>query len=120
MVFVPIKLQVIEAFDEEILRERNGELISPELLASVTNIFTTLSENQRKDEAVPSLYSELEKRIIRSTSSFYHRFGNTYIEEDSCADYMKKAEAALHAEEARVNQYLLATSRDALIGEVQR
>jgi cullin 3 len=50
--------------------------------------------------------TDLEKFIIEHAGAFYKRQSRTWMDQDSCPNYLKKAEKMLQAEKNRVDSYL--------------
>ena len=49
---------------------------------------------------------DFEEHLMTETSAFYKRKAAEWVEQDSCPDYMLKAEECLKLEEERVENYL--------------
>jgi hypothetical protein len=49
---------------------------------------------------------DFEDDLLRSTNEYYKKKAGVWVEQDSCPDYMLKAEEALRLEEERVEAYL--------------
>ena len=63
---------------------------------------------------------DFEHFLLLNTAQFYHRKAAVWIEEDSCPDYMLKAEECLKREKERVAHYLHASSETKLLKEVEK
>mmetsp|Transcript_7768 Transcript_7768/g.13788 ORF Transcript_7768/g.13788 Transcript_7768/m.13788 type:complete len:751 (+) Transcript_7768:81-2333(+) len=81
--------------------ERQGEHIDQDLVKGVVEIFIDLGLGQL------NLYNtEFEEAFLPATSDYFVRQSSGWISEDSFPEYLRKAEAALTAEEQRVTNYL--------------
>lgn len=58
---------------------------------------------------------DFEIFMLEDTKSYYSRKGSTWIQEDSCPDYMLKAEECLRKEKERVTHYLHSTTEPKLV-----
>jgi len=96
-------------------KERDGETIDRALLKNVLAIFIEVGmgsmDNYQKD---------FEAFLLSVTAAFYQRKAAAWIQEDSCPDYMLKAEECLKAEEERVDGYLHIDSKPKLLEQVER
>ena len=63
---------------------------------------------------------DFEEYLLTGTAEYYKRKASVWVEEDSCPDYMIKAEDCLRTEEERVNLYLHHSTRPKLLKEVER
>ncbi|CAM6123481.1 unnamed protein product [Calypogeia fissa] len=66
-----------------------------------------------------SYESDFEHAMLTDTAAYYSRKVASWIEEDSCPDYMLKAEECLKREKERVGHYLHANSEPKLLEKVQ-
>jgi cullin 1 len=57
--------------------------------------------------------------MLQDTAAYYSRKAASWIEEDSCPDYMLKAEECLKREKERVGHYLHSSSEQKLLEIVQ-
>ena len=55
--------------------------------------------------------NDFEVYLLSETAGFYKLKSATWIEQDSCPDYMLKAEDCLRLEEERVENYLHANTK---------
>jgi len=82
-------------------QERQGEHIDQDLVKGVVEIFIDLGLGPL------NLYmTEFEEAFLPDTSDYFVRQASGWISEDSFPEYLRKAEAALNAEEQRVTNYL--------------
>lgn len=63
--------------------------------------------------------NDFEDAMLKDTSAYYSRKASNWIVEDSCPDYMLKAEECLKKEKDRVSHYLHSSSETKLLEKVQ-
>jgi cullin 1 len=63
--------------------------------------------------------TDFESSMLQDTAAYYSRKAASWIEEDSCPDYMLKAAECLKREKERVDHYLHASSEQKLLEIVQ-
>ena len=63
--------------------------------------------------------NDFEAAMLKDTSAYYSRKASNWILEDSCPDYMLKAEECLKREKDRVAHYLHSSSEPKLLEKVQ-
>ena len=63
---------------------------------------------------------DFEAHLLTNTAAFYSRKASVWIDEDSCPDYLVKAEDCLKREKERVGHYLHASSESKLLKEVEK
>jgi cullin 1 len=63
--------------------------------------------------------NDFESAMLEDTASYYSRKAASWILEDSCPDYMLKAEECLKREKERVAHYLHSSSEQKLLEKVQ-
>ncbi|KAL0876809.1 hypothetical protein Bca101_026514 [Brassica carinata] len=83
-------------------KEREGEQISRALLKNM----------ERYEE-------DYESFMLLDSASYYSRKASSWIEEDSCPDYMLKSEECLKKKRERVTHYLHSSSEPKLVEKVQ-
>ncbi|MCI28501.1 cullin-1-like [Trifolium medium] len=59
--------------------------------------------------------NDFEAAMLKDTSAYYSRKASNWILEDSCPDYMLKAEECLKREKDRVAHYLHSSSEPKLL-----
>eukprot|EP00897_Mesotaenium_endlicherianum_P010757 jgi/Mesen1/970/ME000012S00535 len=106
-----VKMAVIKLID----REREGEQIDRALLKNVLGIFVEIGMG-----SMESYELDFESAMLEDSADFYKKKAGAWIEEDSCPDYMLKAEDCLKKEKERVAHYLHATSEPKLLERVQQ
>jgi cullin 1 len=94
----------------QIDREREGEQIDRALLKSVLGIFVEIGMGN-----MDVYETDFEGFMLQDTAAYYSHKAASWIEEDSCPDYMLKAEECLKREKERVGHYLHASSEQKLL-----
>lgn len=113
-VYVEMKRKAKDAILELIEKEREGEQIERLLLKNVLDIFMVVGMN-----TMDCYEADFEAPMLVDTAQYYKRKAAVWIEEDSCPDYMVKAEENLKMEEERVTNYLHASSKSKLLHQVE-
>jgi cullin 3 len=86
---------------QEILQERQGRVIDRPLLKSYLGMLVDLGV-----DGVKVYDEEFERYFLEETRSFYKVESLAFLSENTCPDYVAKAEARLAEEVARVRHYL--------------
>ncbi|GJS89416.1 cullin-1 isoform X1 [Tanacetum coccineum] len=95
-------------------QEREGKQIDRTLLKNVVYIFVEVRMG-----GLEYYEKGFESSMIHETSEYYSRKASKWILEDSCPNYMLKAEECIQREHERVSHYLHASSEAKLIKNVQ-
>ena len=82
-----------------VLKEREGEQIDRQLVKTVLEIFVEIGLGNMN-----SYEEDFQKYLLEETSVHYRTKASEWIKEDSCPEYMIKAEKCLELEKDRVNQ----------------
>ncbi|KAG2490035.1 hypothetical protein HYH03_011500 [Edaphochlamys debaryana] len=114
LVYVEIKKRTKDAVLLLVEKEREGELIDRALVKNILGIFIELGMSN-----MDCYEKDFEEYLLTETSAFYRRKASEWIEQDSCPDYMLKAEECLRLEEERVENYLHASTKAKLLKEVE-
>lgn len=114
LVYVEMRHNVKDAVISLIDREREGEQIDRALLKNVLGIFVEIGMG-----GMDAYENDFEVYMLQDTAAYYSRKAASWIEEDSCPDYMLKAEECLKREKERVGHYLHASSEPKLLEKVQ-
>jgi cullin 3 len=81
--------------------ERTGELINRLLMKTTLSMLVDLGINSA------IVYEEdFETQFLEKTAQFYKQEAQDFIANNTCPDYMRKAEQRLNEERLRVTQYL--------------
>ncbi|CAA0834817.1 Cullin-1 [Striga hermonthica] len=105
-----VRSAVISLIDQE----REGEQIDRALLKNVLDIFVEIGMGQ-----MDYYEKDFEEALLNDTAAYYSRKASTWILDDSCPDYMLKAEECLKREKERVSHYLHSSSETKLLEKVQ-
>ncbi|KZV24389.1 cullin-1 [Dorcoceras hygrometricum] len=95
-------------------QEREGEQIDRALLKNVLDIFVEIGMGQMDEYE-----NDFEEALLNDSAAYYSRKASTWILDDSCPDYMLKAEECLKREKDRVSHYLHSSSETKLLEKVQ-
>ncbi|GAX74529.1 hypothetical protein CEUSTIGMA_g1978.t1 [Chlamydomonas eustigma] len=114
-VYEEIKKQAKDAILRLIEREREGELIDRTLIKNILSIFIEVGTG-----GMECYERDFEVYLLQETASFYKRKAAEWVDQDSCPDYMLKAEQCLKDEEDKVEGYLHTSSKPKLLKEVEQ
>ncbi|XP_075486880.1 cullin-1-like [Primulina tabacum] len=114
MVYLEVDGKVRDAVISLIDQEREGEQIDRALLKNVLDIFVEIGMGQMNEYE-----NDFEAAMLNDSAAYYSRKASTWILDDSCPDYMKKAEECLKREKDRVSHYLHSSSETKLLEKVQ-
>ncbi|EMS49792.1 Cullin-1 [Triticum urartu] len=114
LVYQEIKGKVKSAVISLIDQEREGEQIDRALLKNVLDIFVEIGLG-----SMECYENDFEDFLLKDTADYYSIKAQTWIVEDSCPDYMLKAEECLKREKERVAHYLHSSSEPKLLEKVQ-
>jgi cullin 1 len=100
-VFEEHKKNARSAILKEINSERQGDQIDQDLVKGIIEMFIDLGIGNL------NVYTtEFEECLLSASSDYWVRQSTGWLQEDSFPEYLRKAEAALNAEEQRVTNYL--------------
>ncbi|XWS14058.1 hypothetical protein CRYUN_Cryun36dG0090900 [Craigia yunnanensis] len=114
LVYKELNAKVRDAVISLIDQEREGEQIDRALLKNVLDIFVEIGMGQ-----MDYYENDFEVTMLKDTAAYYSRKASTWILDDSCPDYMLKAEECLKREKDRVSHYLHSSSEPKLLEKVQ-
>ncbi|KAK4586757.1 hypothetical protein RGQ29_023787 [Quercus rubra] len=114
LVYQELNGKVRDAVISLIDQEREGEQIDRALLKNVLDIFVEIGMGQ-----MDQYENDFEEAMLKDTAAYYSRKASSWILEDSCPDYMLKAEECLRREKDRVSHYLHSSSETKLLEKVQ-
>lgn len=109
-VYDALKNKAKDAIIALIDKEREGEQIDRALLKNVLDIFVEIGMGQ-----MDSYEKDFEEHMLQDTGAYYSRKASNWILEDSCPEYMIKAEECLKKERDRVSHYLHSSSEPKLV-----
>ncbi|MCL7033035.1 hypothetical protein MKW94_018899 [Papaver nudicaule] len=98
-------------------QEREGVEIDRTMLKNALEIFVEMGANTVG--GLGCYVDDFETAFITDTADYYSRKASAWIQEDSCPDYMIKAEECLKREKDRVTNYLHSSTEGKLLEEVQ-
>ncbi|XP_043708658.1 cullin-1-like [Telopea speciosissima] len=98
----------------QIDQEREGEQIDRALLKNILDIFVKIGMGQ-----MDCYQNDFEAAMLKETAAYYSRKASNWILEDSCPDYLLRAEECLKREKERVSHYLHSSSEQKLLEKVQ-
>ncbi|KAL4570334.1 hypothetical protein LXL04_025986 [Taraxacum kok-saghyz] len=114
LVYQELHGKVRDAVIALIDKEREGEQIDRGLLKNILDIFVEIGMGQME-----YYENDFEVFMLKDTSAYYSRKACNWILQDSCPDYMLKAEECLKREKDRVSHYLHFSSEPKLLEKVQ-
>ncbi|KAM7501267.1 hypothetical protein LguiB_000171 [Lonicera macranthoides] len=114
MIYQEVKHKARDAVIALIDREREGEQINRALLKNILDIFVEIGMGQ-----MDYYENDFEDNMLKDSAAYYSRKALNWIVEDSCPDYMLKAEECLRKEKDRVAHYLHSSSEPKLLENVQ-
>ncbi|RYR76361.1 hypothetical protein Ahy_A01g000947 isoform C [Arachis hypogaea] len=111
----------LTCFRDLVYKELNGKvrdavisIIDRTLLKNVLYVFVEIGMGK-----MDHYENDFESAMLKDTSAYYSQKASNWILEDSCPDYMLKAEECLKREKDRVAQYLHFSSEPKLLEKVQ-
>ncbi|KAF6139115.1 hypothetical protein GIB67_009958 [Kingdonia uniflora] len=114
LVYLEFSGKVKDAVISLIDQEREGDQIDRALLKNVLGIFVEIGMG-----SMDCYENDFEEAMLIDTAAYYSRNASNWILEDSCPDYMLKAEECLKKEKDRVSHYLHSSSEIKLLEKVQ-
>lgn len=114
LVYQDLKGKAKDAVIALIDQEREGEQIDRALLKNILDIFVEIGMGQME-----YYESDFEEDMLSDSAAYYSRKASNWIVDDSCPDYMLKAEDCLKKEKERVSHYLHSSSESKLLEKVQ-
>ncbi|KAF7848304.1 hypothetical protein BT93_L2113 [Corymbia citriodora subsp. variegata] len=117
LVYQELKVKVRDAVISLIDKEREGEQIDQidrALLKNILDIFVEIGMGQ-----MDYYENDFEAALLKHSAAYYSRKASSWILEDSCPDYMLKAEQCLKREKDRFSHHLHSSSEPKLLQKVQ-
>ena len=115
LVYSELKKNVKDAVLALVDKERDGEQVDRALVKNILGIFVEMGMG-----GMEAYDQDFEAHLLTNTAAFYSRKASVWIDEDSCPDYLVKAEDCLKREKERVGHYLHASSESKLLKEVEK
>jgi cullin 1 len=112
-IFDHFVVQARDAIVHCIAAERDGEEQDADMLRDAVNVFVELGYNYG-DSKLRVYQSDLEQHVTSHAGQFYKLKSRTWLDEDSCPNYLEKAERMLNDERDRVERYLNQASMNPL------
>lgn len=106
--FMKVHHKVMAAVLNLVEKQRNGETIEQSQIKSIVDSFVSLGldENDTTKSTLEVYQFYFEKPFIAATRIYYENESRQFVAENSVVEYMKKAEARLEEETARIGLYL--------------
>ncbi|KAJ0425906.1 Cullin [Aspergillus carlsbadensis] len=106
--FQNVHEKVMDAVLNLVEKQRNGETIEQSQIKSIVDSFVSLGlDDTDPSKSTLDVYrSFFEKPFLAATRTYYEEESRQFVAENSVVEYMKKAEARLDEEKARVGLYL--------------
>lgn len=106
--FKKVHSAVMDAVLNLVKKQRNGETIEQSQIKSIVDSFVSLGldENDNTKSTLVVYRYYFEQPFIQATRTYYENESRRFVAENSVVEYMKKAEARLDEEKARVDLYL--------------
>ncbi|KAM3755484.1 hypothetical protein ACB098_02G043000 [Castanea mollissima] len=104
----------LTCFRDLINKEREGEQVDRALLRNVLDIFVAIGMGQ-----MDWYENDFEAAFLKDTVAYYSQKASSWILEDSCPDYMLKAEKCLRREKDGVSLYLHSSTEAKLLEKIQ-
>ncbi|GMH34701.1 hypothetical protein BSKO_02562 [Bryopsis sp. KO-2023] len=110
LVYTTLKDDARQAVLLLLYREREGESVDRALLKNILDLFITMGM-----DSMECYEQDFEFDMLKATTEYYRVRAAVWINEDSCPEYMVKAEECLRLEEERVANYLDPSSKVKLL-----
>lgn len=114
-IFEPFRDKAVEEFIRFLTRDREGEDVNRAMLKNISNMFIQMGSIHNPEASHEIYTNTLEARVLESTAQYYQATSAGWILEDSCPEFLLKAERALNEEIARVEHVLAGSSKEKVI-----
>jgi Cullin family len=114
-VYKPMHERTKDALLDQIACEREHEPVDRPRIKNVIDIFINVSMN-----SLDKYREDFEAHLLAAVHEHYQSKAAEWIQSDSCAEYLKKAEACIAAEEERAAAYLHPDSKKPVISATQK
>ncbi|RJE23485.1 cullin 1 [Aspergillus sclerotialis] len=106
--FMKVHEKIMDAVLKLVEKQRNGETIEQSQIKSIVDSFVSLGldESDSSKSTLETYRFYFEKPFIAATRTYYEAESRQFVAENSVVEYMKKAEARLEEETARIGLYL--------------
>ncbi|KAF8676431.1 hypothetical protein HU200_046981 [Digitaria exilis] len=120
LVFDEFKATVTTVVIAMIDEDREGQIIDRALVKNVLDVYIELSQDPSGSDSGLKLYSQdFQDAFQQGTIDYYSKKAQTWIMEDTCPEYMLKAEESLQKEKERVGHYLHSSTEPILMEAAQ-
>lgn len=106
--FMKIESQLIKAVLNLVERQRNGETIEQTQIKAIVDSYVSLGldQNDHSKTTLEIFQTYFSVPFVAATRIYYENEARQFVAENSVVEYMKKAEARLDEENARITLYL--------------
>ncbi|XP_062208429.1 cullin-1-like [Phragmites australis] len=118
LVFKELKATLTVVVIGMVDEDREGQIIDRALVKNVLDIFVELGQDQQNQMELYVV--DFEEPFRKGTTDYYSKKAQTWILEDSCSEYMLKAEECLQKEKERVAHYLHSSTEPKLMEDAQQ
>ncbi|KAL6884673.1 hypothetical protein ACP4OV_010609 [Aristida adscensionis] len=115
LVFNKLKATLTTILIGMIDEDREGQLIDRTLVKNVLDLYVEIGHGQTE-----FYEADFEEAFRKATTDYYSKKAQTWILEDSCPEYMLKAEECLQKEKERVAHYLHSSTEPKLMEDAQQ
>ena len=105
VVFQPLISNITNAILENILKERESELVDVDLLKKIVDIYLYLSTDKLSQDSI-NCKKYLEDRILEQTRTFYKKVSINLLESASLSEYLHHANKYYEEEKSKLERYL--------------
>jgi cullin 1 len=125
LIFNRVKDATTASLLDLIKLDRDGEETDRDLLRAAIRIYVDMGQRLKRNNLNPSANTtvfdtsvykdEFEADFILATKEYYSKESLSWLEEDSCPEYLRKAEQKIEAERKRLADYLHGCSEQKLM-----
>ncbi|KAI3883553.1 hypothetical protein MKW92_044360 [Papaver armeniacum] len=116
IIYERLKVHVKDVIIYLINQEREGDDVDRTMLKHAINMFVHMG---KESDRLRPYVNDFETAFLADTADYYTRKASLWIQEDSCPEYMIKAEERLKREKDSVAHYLDKSSEEKLLEKVQ-
>ncbi|CAN6603230.1 cell division control protein 53 [Trichomonascus vanleenenianus] len=117
VLFEAIKQRLTQAILRQIERQRNGEAVATSNIKHVIQSYVSLGldDTQARKENLKIYNEDLRRPFIEDTRAYYREESRAFLAANSVVEYLKKANARIEEETARVQLYLHPSTENSLM-----
>ncbi|RCV25453.1 hypothetical protein SETIT_5G167900v2 [Setaria italica] len=121
LAFDELKATVTTILITMVDKDRDGQIIDRTLVKNVLDIYIELGHDPARNQSAPDppYEKDFEDAFRQGTIDYYSKKAQTWIVEDTCPEYMLKAEMCLQKEKERVAHYLHSSTEPKLMEAAQ-